>query len=78
MGEFICVCAIYVCEIKSVEVPMCNMAQQGLPHPPHLKRGGEWVQNYSGWVALGGISTEQRWKEWRRDAFLGWILAGAL
>lgn len=39
MGEFICVCAIYVCEIKAVEVPMCNMAQQGLPHPPPSQKG---------------------------------------
>lgn len=40
MGEFICVCARYACEIKAVEVPMCNMAQRGLRHPI-----SKWVGN---------------------------------
>lgn len=40
MGEFICVCAIEMCEIKPVEVSVCNtgMTGWGSPSPTYCKQ----------------------------------------
>lgn len=64
MGEFICVCAIYMCEIKAAEVSVCSTRTTGLGSPPltYLKKGRKWMQEkHSGLMALGDISSEQRW-----------------
>lgn len=64
MGEFICVCAIHMCEIKAAEVSVCSTRTTGLGSPPltYLKKGRKWMQEkHSGLMALGDISSEQRW-----------------
>lgn len=67
MGEFICVCAIDTCEIKTAEMSVCNthVTGWGSPSPTCQKWGEKGMQGNS-----------PRWWLWEAggDSFLGWIL----
>ena len=57
MGEFICVCAIDMCEIKPAEVSTCNTRTTGWgsPSATYRKRGGKELQGTSPrWLTSGG------------------------
>lgn len=72
MGEFICVCAIDTCEIKTAEMSVCNTHVTGWGSPsPMCQKWGEkgmqgngprwWLWEAGGDSFLGSILVSGRW-----------------
>lgn len=73
MGEFICVCAIDMCEIKPAEVSVCCTRTTGWssPSPTYYDRGGKGMQeNDPRWLGLGGERGRSGLAGW------GWFIWG--